>query len=167
MSLVLFVAVAAGAQEPTPRPTPPAGFQKAHFGESVKQVKAAYPDLQPAPVVAAGYLMHPGLQRQVLYARRLPGLNEPVDLELRFWKDRLWTILFYTGKNPQGDVDVYLQREYGPPATSENESVWIWPGRTLISQSARGWFALADKELGRDAQKELAGSRMSGATPGK
>jgi hypothetical protein len=163
VALAVSVTVAAtGQAADAAQSKTPEGFGKAHFGMSIGEVKAVYPELTAAPNVA-GYLSHTDLQRQVLWKTPIKGLAEPVDIELRFWKDRLYMFLFYTGKNPAAKVTQYLQREYGPPASGGLDPAWVWPGRMLINQSAHGWFALSDKELGKEAQSALAARRTPGA----
>lgn len=160
--LALTVAVTNRTMAVEPETKTPEGYGKARFGMSVADTKAVYPELAPIPH-SPGYLSHPDLQRQVLWKVRLKGLPEPVDIELRFWKDRLWMFLFYTGKNSAPKVTQYLQREYGPPATGGLDPAWVWPGRTLVNQSGHGWFALSDKEIGKEAQRILAARRTPGS----
>lgn len=160
LSMALLVAGVAWG-EPQERPVPE-GFGKAKFGMSVAEVKAKYPELQPAPEIQ-GYLSHPDLQRHVLFAAKVGKLPKPMDIELRFWKGQLWMMLFYNGKNSKDDVDRYLVDTYGPSASGALDSAWVWPGRTLISQTEHGWFSLSDKALGKEAQAELAKRRTPAA----
>jgi hypothetical protein len=144
--------VSAAAAQPRPAPT---GYGKAHFAMSVATVRAAYPELQEAPKVA-GYLSHPDLQRYVLWHTRITGLDQPVDIEIRFWKDRLWTVLFYCGGNSTADVQRYLTEQYGTAAASGSDPAWTWPDRTLVLQPKHGWFSIADKTISKEAQTVLA-----------
>ncbi|MBI3783212.1 MAG: hypothetical protein HY270_07410 [Deltaproteobacteria bacterium] len=133
----------------------PQGYGKAHFSMSVAQVRKAYPELREAPKVA-GYLSHPNLQRFVLWHQKMEGLPHPVDVELRFWRDSLWTILFYCGDNSFDAVKVQLSKQFGLPASGGTDPTWLWPTRTLMTASKQGWYSIADRQIGKEAQTELA-----------
>jgi hypothetical protein len=155
MTVLLLAAVAWGE---TPERSVPQGFGKAKFGMTVAEVKASYPELQPAPPIK-GYLSHPDLERHVLFAAKVGKLPKPMDIELRFWKGRLWMLLFYNGKNSKADVDRYLVSTYGEPVSGALDAAWVWPGRSLVSQTQHGWFSLSDRTIGKEAQAELAKQR--------
>ena len=147
--------LAARMGEAQDRAAAPEGYGKAHFGMTVAQVRKAYPELKEAPQVA-GYLSHPNLKRYVLWHQKLEGLAKPADVELRFWRDSLWTVLFYCGENNFDDVKVQLSKQYGLPASGGADPTWLWPTRTLMTASKGGWYSIADREIGKDAQATLA-----------
>ncbi len=132
------------------------GFGTAKFGMSIEQVRALYPALQPAPRrLGAAYFTSPDLSRYLLTKMSVPGLTAPADLELRFWKNQLWTIIMYSGDTPFADVVQSLRRQYGEPSSPGSEPVWVQPRTTITTAANEHWYSIADNAISRAAQQAL------------
>jgi hypothetical protein len=156
--LCILLSGAAVAAEPaaTPARQAPEGYGKAKFGMPLEQVRQLYPALAPAPAVtAAAYFRSPNLKRFWLAGVTVRGLKSPCDLELRFWKNQLWSVITFYGANPFPDVVQNLEREYGPPTIKSSDPTWVFGTATLITSPGQQWYSVDGAEVGKDVQREF------------
>ncbi len=162
-ALLMLLLVGVGHAESN---SAPEGFGKAAFGASMKTARAALPEMKSLPVPPnAGFLGNPKLGRFVLSQQKLEGLSAPVEVELRFWEDHLWTVIVYAGSNPFDAVLQMLEAKYGPPSNRDRSPTWVWPTRNLVTAPAQQWYSIADKEIGRAAQAALMESLHQAPPP--
>ena len=164
---------AAAAPASTPAPHVPEGFGKAKFGMTLEQVRQLYPTLAPAPAAtSAAYFRSPNLTRYWMTQVDVPGLQGQCSIELRFWKNQLWSVIVYYGTNAFSDVVENLQRTYGPPTTKTHDSSWVLGTATITTSPGQMWFSLDDSEIGKDVQNALLEAveqqktRKASRTPG-
>ena len=139
----------------TPRPPLPRGFGKAKFGMSVAQVRRLYPALQPAQGGGAAYFNSPHLTRYLIPRVNVTGLKQRVNVELRFWKDQLWTVIVYYGTNPFEEVVQSLSRQYGQATTRGNDPSWEDSHTTIITAPGQAWYSFSDNAISKDPQEVL------------
>ena len=146
LALALAVPAAAMTNEPT-------GFGAAKFGQSVEEVKKALPKVEPLEgSLGAQAFPSEHLKRFALKGTKVPGLEKPTNVELRFWKDKLWTVIVYFGENPPEQVTAALTKQYGPPAGTPANPAWHGERtETLVVNRERYW-ATTDNALSTDAQ---------------
>lgn len=159
--LLLPVPASLRAEEAPSRNPAPTGFGPVRFGMKEAEARQALPDLEVAPALP-GPLAHADLRRLVRMAEKVPGLQEKVDLELRFWKGRLWAIYVYASRNSPETLRGYLEKEFGAPSAAGDDPVWVWPEVSIVGHPRQGWFSLSDKELGREAQRQLTARPEAG-----
>jgi hypothetical protein len=152
----IFLSCAAYAAPPTATPAPhaPEGFGTAKFGMTLEQVRQLYPTLAKAPVVtSAAYFRLPSLTRYWITKVDVPGLRSQCDVEFRFWKNRLWSVVVYYGANAFADVAEKLRREYGPPSTKSRDPSWAFGSASITTSPGQMWYSLDDNEIGKDVQR--------------
>lgn len=140
-----------------PATNEPTGFGKARFGMSVEEVRALYPEMEAtkqrlgAPVVEG-----PLISRHVLWKQNVPGLNQPADVELRFWKNQLWVVIVYFGANDLDSVLRALTDQYGAPNKGDPRApVWSGARSTIIVSAKAKWYSMHDNAISKDAQNAL------------
>ena len=144
----------AATPESMPTPHTPEGFGKAKFGMTVEQVRQFYPTLIPAPAVTgAASFRSPNMTRYMVAEVDVPGLRHPCALELRFWKNQLWSIIIYYAKNPFPEVVENLRRNYGPPTTKAHDPTWVLSKVTIVTSPAQLWYSFDDNEIGNDVRR--------------
>jgi len=155
-ALVLLVGGPALQAQVTPPPTPerdgPAGIGKAKLGASVEEVKKAYPKIESFDgSLCAAVVRSPFIQRFVLRQEKLAGLPKPVDVELRFWKDKLWVAIVCYGDVPEAKVMEALRKQHGEPTPGGT----LWPGRksTLMISGRQRWYSVFDNALSEEAAR--------------
>lgn len=150
----------------------PTGFGKAKFGQSVADVRKLLPAMEPTQAhLGAMAFTSEFLQRFAIKDATVAGLAKPTTVELRFWKDKLWTVIVYFGSNPQADVEASLTKQLGPPTASSTASM-IWRGdRTEVQSVTKGsYYAITENELSKDVQAwftaQLVGQGYVSTGPG-
>jgi hypothetical protein len=162
--LLTAVAVAGGlfllyayAFRPAPPPAPPAEteppvFGKARFGMTLEEMKALYPEMEELKKgLGATVIEGQFITRQVLWKQKLPGLPEPTDIELRFWKNQLWVVIVYFGANDLDTVMKVLSERYGPPPGDPATPVWSGAKSTVILAAKVKWYSVHDNAISKDA----------------
>ena len=153
-SLLLLSCLVTPALAATPKQ--PTGYGKARFGMTPAEVEKLYKGqvrVLAQENMGATPVTGPNIVRQLLANQRVPGLKEPTNVELRYWKDKLWVVIVYYGQNGNDAVNEALRAEYGAPTISAQDSVWQGP-KTLVNTSNRErWYAMSDVALSRDAQQ--------------
>jgi len=137
----------------------PAGLGKLKFGMSPQQVEKLFPgkvrtlDMEHlgATPVKSAYIV-----RQVLPDQTVAGLPAPTNVELRYWKDKLWVIIVYYGANSNNDVAEGLNKQYGKPTISGQDSIWRGQKVQVNTVMRERWYAIADLALSGEAQKVFA-----------
>jgi hypothetical protein len=152
----IFLSFAAYGAPPTAPPTPhvPDGLGQAKFGMTLAQVRQLYPALAPAPAMTgAAYVKSPHLTRYVVPKVDVPGLQGQCTLELRFWKDQLWSVIVYYGTTPFSTVVENLRREYGPPTTTIGDPTWKLRHAAIVTSRSQMWYSLEDSEMSMDVER--------------
>jgi hypothetical protein len=149
MRHVRSVSPPAPAAEETGSPV----FGKARFGMTVEDMKALYPQMEElnkslGAAVAEGRF----ITRRVLWHQQLPGLPDPTDIELRFWKNQLWVVIVYFGNNDLNTVVKMLTDRYGPPQGDPGSPVWSGPTWTAILAAKARWYSVYDNAISKEAQ---------------
>jgi hypothetical protein len=147
----------------------PTGYEKANFGLSVEEVKKLYPGIEELPLsksLGAPVIKGPFITRYLLAKQKVPGAEAPVDLELRFWKGKLWLFIAYFGQTQGEAVVAKLKETYGPP-TSDHAGYPIWNGAktAIVVEMKDGRYTVQYNEFSTEAQawyiaelkKELGG----------
>lgn len=146
-----LVATAAAAKAPEPT-----GLGKLTFGMGVDQVKKLFPKMEELTLetnLGVGPLGGPNVQRFRLPKQTVAGVKQPVDLEIRFWKGKLWMIAVYYGVANDKAVMAALSKQYGPPtATNAQSSVWSGQHSVLFVEHGPGQYTIQDLALMKEAQ---------------
>jgi hypothetical protein len=162
----------------------PSGYGKARFGSTVAQVKKLYPGLEELPpekTLGAPVINGPDIARYVLHNQTYPGVKNPVDVEIRFWKGKLWLYIAYFPVDEGNAVQSKLTADLGAPEnpTSEYPS-WkldtvsvllekklgrVTVNENALSKEAQAWF-LAELKKGMAGRRPPANAPAQVATPG-
>lgn len=147
--LLLPAAVAAAAKQPT-------GYGKVSFGASAEEFEKAYPEakkLSENEDLGATVIGGPYVTRYVLRNQKIEGLPEPVTIELRFWKGKLWLYIVYFGKKQLEPALAHLKSTYGPQTGPDpNFPVWNLEKTTILVETKANRYTVNDLELSKDAQ---------------
>lgn len=187
LAAALVLAAVALAPVAAVAATPPVdtlkGFGPAPFGTRWEKAQALFPTaevMSDKQNLGAPSVGGPFVHRLLLKAQSVEGLPKPVDVELRFWKKRLWVVQVYWGANPDQDVLAMLAKRLGPSQSSDPAApLWITDATqttvTLkqhtygtadlaLSAGAQSWFKkLMKGEWSQPSQAEL--DEMEGRTP--
>lgn len=132
------------------------GFGPVTVGMPLERVRELLPAAQPIAntvMLGAPTLDSPYLSRLLLENQSFPGLPKPIDVELRFWKDRLWIVHLYTRDNPPEAVRAMLVERLGPPHSEHPRTLaWANETTTVHGQLALRWIAITDVEISREPQ---------------
>lgn len=133
----------------------PTGFGKAKFGASPQEVEKLYKGKIKGlgqESLGATPVFSPFVVRQSLSEQKVLGLEQPVTVELRYWKDRLWVVIVYYGQNGTEAVNEALRKEYGKPDQSSGDQ--IWQGKKVLVNTANRerWYAISDNAIAHEAQ---------------
>lgn len=135
----------------------PTGFGKAKFKMTSAEVKKVFPKMEvlekplAAAVVGGSYAT-----RFVLWDYAMPGLKKPVDVELRFWSDRLWVIIVYFKENDTESVVEALRKEVGSPGNGDaNFLTWIGDTSTTVLTRRDQYYSISDNDLSAEARAAI------------
>jgi hypothetical protein len=158
------------------------GFGTAKLGSSVEAVKKLYPAMEPIPGatnLGSQPFSSEYLARYVLRGVEVPELKRPSDVELRFWKDRLWLYIVYYGAENDAAAVAALTKRLGPPnGTNPQKPGWTGEKSTVFVETSLHWYSVSDNTISKDAQawfienlSQLRGTHPApttpAATPGK
>lgn len=154
---------AATPAAPTPAATPAAsaspgltGYGPVALGTSLARARELLPAARPIEnrvMLGAPTLDSPHIQRLVLEQQAFPGLPAPIDVELRFWNERLWIVHLYTRTNPPDAVRAMLRARLGPPTDDRPRTmIWATDATTISAQLTQGWIAITDVAISREPQ---------------
>ena len=164
LALVAALALSGSAAAATPPPgtsTPRSGaefsgFGDASFGTRWAAVRARYPkaqELAEGDHRAAPSIGGPFVRRLLLTAQPVEGFTGPADVELRFWKNQLWTVVVYLGGNPDPPMTAVLGKRLGPPDNSDADNPQWTRGKTQTTAAVKqNWYAVNDIALSGEAQ---------------
>lgn len=154
VTLSLLVNVGAFARDPTtPRPAPE-GWEDAKLRMTLAEFRRAFPTSEEGPALP-GLSLDGRVRRQLVWKAPAQGLSRPVDLEFRFWEEKLWMILVYTNDTPRQELQSFLEARFGVPTLALEKPSWIWPRVKVVAEPRKGWFAIFDRELGQKVQAAL------------
>jgi hypothetical protein len=150
LSALVLVAGSATAVEKRPGPS---GLGKATFGMTIDQVKKIYPGMEEAkgsmgaPVVGGPYI-----KRFALHHQKVDGLPKPVDIELRFWKDKFWLYIVYIDGIDTAQVDKALTAAYGPVSNTDT-AIGVWDGvkSAIVFERKNGRYSVNDNAMSKEA----------------
>ena len=145
----------------------PDGFEQAKLGMPLDQVRARYPQLKPMPPNAgAATFKSPFLERYMLEDVPVAGLAAPVFVELRFWKNELWSIVVYCAPNLLPEVGDYFTQHFGRPTTEGYNPTWVFAKSTVTMVSSELWYSITDNALNVEVRQEfLRAIRALGGAP--
>lgn len=163
LAVALAWAVAArAASAPPPTPGASAGqpgvaaFGRTPFGTSWTEVRARYPraqELAAGQERAAPSIGGPFVRRLLLAAQPVEGFKGTADVELRFWKNRLWTVVVYPGPDPDPPMMTVLGARLGPPTGGDADNPqWTRGGTQTTAAVKLHWYAINDVALSAEAQ---------------
>ena len=157
----------------------PAGYGKVRFGATVDEVKKAYPKLEELNMsqsLGAPVIKGPDITRYVLHAESYPGVAEPIDVELRFWKGKLWLYIAYFPPAQSDSVLAKLVADHGP-STGKNPDYpnWKLEKSTVLLEKKLGRVTVNDDASTKEAQawflaelkKGMAARKPPAAAPGQ
>ena len=159
--ILLCAAVARGADVKQPT-----GYGKAKFGSTVDEVKKVFPKLEAltlqqtmgAPIVNA-----PDITRYALHEQSFPGAAKPIDVELRFWKGKLWLYIAYFPPEEADAVLGKLTSEYGPQGNkSADYPSWKLENTTVLLEKKLGRVTVNDNGFTKEAQEWFLGELKKG-----
>lgn len=131
-------------------------FGQATFGMSWAEVRGRYPraqELAAGQERAAPSIGGPYVRRLLLAAQPVEGFKGTADVELRFWKNRLWTVVVYLGPEPDPPMMTVLRAHFGSPANSDADNPQWTRGSTQITAAVKQhWYAINDVALSAEAQ---------------
>jgi hypothetical protein len=137
--------------------TSPTGFEKATFGMPLEEVKKLYPDMRELSFsenLGAVPVGGPYIARYVLRQQKVEGLTKPADVELRFWKGKLWLYIVYLGENtPESAVEA-LTKRYGPITGKDPRyPIWNTPKTTILVELSDKRYTVNDEPLSLQARE--------------
>lgn len=152
-ALCLAPAVARAAATPL---DPLKGWGPIAFGTRWEQAQKLLPQ---AEVLANGKNLGapsvggPFVHRLYLKDQAVEGLAKPVNVELRFWKKKLWVVQVYWGENSDQDVVAALTKRLGPnQGTDADNLLWITDTVQVSGSARQHTYGAADLALSTDAQ---------------
>ena len=150
----LVVAVADGSNPPPIDSVN--GIGAAQLGENREAVKKALPAMQnlaPGQKLASAVFSSPHLERFIVRDHKVEGHTKPVDVELRFWRDKLWALIVYFSKEDTSAVLASLKARYGA-FTNGAEDRPVWEGKlvTLQAYGPQAWYGLTLNSISEDAR---------------
>jgi hypothetical protein len=142
--------------------TPPVdtlkGYGPAPFGTRWEKARTLFPGAEVLPDkknVGAPSVGGPFVHRLYLTDQRVEGLPKPVNVELRFWKKRLWVVQVYWGDNSEQEVLAMLGKRLGPAQGNSGGGAPLWTtdtAQTTVTPSQRT-YGTADLQLSAAAQR--------------
>jgi hypothetical protein len=133
-------------------------FAPLTLGQPVAQVQKVYKHMRHLTheQFGAAVVFSPFIERYYQTGVKMKGLPQPVALELRFWKGKLWVIIAYFGGNSESQILAWLQGRYGKP-TGHGVTV-SWAGRriTVLMDAKQHWLSVADNAASKEVQMLLA-----------
>ena len=136
------------------------GYGKATFGMRWQAVKTLFPGAEELPDgkdTGAASIGGPFIHRLYLTNQRTDGLPKPVDVELRFWKKRLWGVLVYFKDNDPKLVLAMLTKRLGPAqSTDPDNPSWIFDKTQSSAAMKQSWYGTNDSALSKQAQAWFA-----------
>jgi hypothetical protein len=187
---VLFLAAALSAEPASAKG--PTGYGKVPFGATLKEFQKAYPkaeQLELTQNLGAPVIRGPDIARYALHGQSYPGAAKPIDVEVRFWKGKLWLYIAYFPPAESEAVLAKLVADNGPSTNkSADYPTWNFPQSTILlekklgrvtvndtasTKEAQAWF-LAELKKGMASRRPLESApaqsnppRQPAATPGK
>ena len=144
------------------------GFGTVPFGSSVEAAKKVYPKMEVVTGnLGATAFPSEHLQRFVVRGVGVNELKKSTDVELRFWKDKLWAYIVYYGADSEPVVIEKLTTRFGPP-NGTNPAKPSWQGDKTLTfvETSQDWYSVTDDAISKDAQawffEKLKGSQPAG-----
>lgn len=159
--LSLLGGVAAFAADPQAQRPAPEGWGRAQLGMQLTEFRRLYPQSEEAPALP-GLSLDGRVRREVVWKVRAEGLTKPVDLEFRFWDGKLWMILVYANQVPGAELRSFLEARFGAPTLASEKPSWMWPRVKVVAEPQQGWFAIFDRDLGKQVQAAMYPTPASG-----
>lgn len=136
-----------------------AGYGPAAFGTRWEKALPMFPKAEPldnAANLGSPNVGGPFVHRLLLRDQQVAGLAKPVQVELRFWKKKLWVVQVYWGENRTEDVLAMLNEQLGPSdSAAPNDPLWIKGDVQTTISPKQGWFGSTDLAISGDAQDWL------------
>lgn len=155
LALALYLAPALAQAAPTPF-EPLKGYGPVAFGTRWEQAQKLLPQAEVLPDgknLGAASVGGPFVHRLFLKGQQLEGFEKPVNVELRFWKKKLWVVQVYTEENSDQDVVAALTKRLGAnQGTSPDNLLWITDTVQVSGSVKQHTFGAADLGLSAEAQ---------------
>lgn len=145
------------------------GYGPVPFGTSLARARALLPAARPIGAdvfLGAPTIGGPHVDRLLLEQQSVAGLPQPINVELRFWKQQLWIVHLYLQDNPADAVRAMLVARLGPPTDERPRTLtWVTDATTTTWQVELRWVAITDHALSREAQAAFRDVLGGGARP--
>lgn len=136
----------------------PRSVAGAELGARVEEVRKKHQGLEKldkdlgAPVLPA-----PAASRFLLPKQKVPGLEKPTDVELRFWEGKLWVVIVYFGENENEVVLDSLRKRLGQPTAGDALNPYWDDLKTNVTViSSKRYYAVSDRALSEKSRQWLA-----------
>lgn len=171
IAAVCLLPLAAGAAAPKPVDTLK-GYGPAPFGTRWERARTLFPGAAVLPEgksVGAPTVGGPFVHRLYLTNQHVEGLAKPVNVELRFWKKKLWVVQVYWGDNAPADVVAMLTKRLGPSLGNDpNAPIWADDFTQTTVTMPMHTYGTADLALSAEAQvwlKKVIRGEWTAASP--
>jgi hypothetical protein len=133
-----------------------AGYGPAPFGTRWEKALTLFPtaeQMSQSKNLGSSNVGGVFVHRLLLDKQSIAGVAKPVQVELRFWKKKLWAVNVYFGENSTPEVLAMLTRALGPSeGTDPNSPFWFKGDVQTTVSPKQGWFGSTDLTLSADAQ---------------
>jgi hypothetical protein len=161
---------AAGRAQPAPAaaataaPTAPGGeftgYGKAPFGMRWEAAKKLFPKAEELPDgkdMGAANIGGPFIHRLYLTDQKVEGLPKPVNVELRFWKKKLWgVIIYFKDDDPKLVLAMLTKRLGASQSTDPDNPLWVFDKTQTSASMKQSWYGINDSGLSKQAQAWFA-----------
>lgn len=143
------------------------GFNSTKFGSSIEETKKVYPKMEPLTEnLGATAFPSEHLARFVIRGAPVDELKRSTDVELRFWKNKLWAYIVYFGEGNAPVIIEVLTKRLGPPnGTNPEKPGWLGETSMTFVESSVHWYSVTDNEISKDAQAWFTEKLKGGGLP--
>jgi hypothetical protein len=154
-----------GAPTPIAKPNPPnvkefTGLGTFPFGGSLADFQKQFPKAEPLPEgkdIGSPTIGGPYIRRFVLTDQKVDGVAKPTQVEVRFWKNKLWAVIVYYGGNDDAKIHAMLLERLGPNESGDEDNpLWQRAKTATTAQKKQRWYGVTDAELSKQAQAWFA-----------
>lgn len=152
---------------PTPATVPPlkgepTGFGKAEFLASIDAVRTLYPAMQEVDPVK--YDKGGTIRSFLLSDQQVDGYQQPVDVLLRFFDERLWAVVVRFRQNDPDEAAKTLKERYGEPAGSAAGNLaWVGEKVAINFYHDDRYVETSYRSLNDEIRKQLPAEATPGA----
>lgn len=160
-----FAADPQGAPTPVAKANPAnvkefTGLGSFPFGGSLADFVKQYPKAEPLPEgkdLGSPTIGGPYIRRFVLQDQKFEGVDKPTQIEVRFWKNKLWAVIVYYGDNDDKKIHTMLDERLGPITTGDDDNpLWELEKTQVTAQRKQRWFGITQTALSNEARAWFA-----------